>query len=96
MCPSCVLYTVSQPKGVLGTEHWLHVLFTGAKPLHTAVAVTCKALMLPHLTVQAPSLSLVRTGRSKPLLDPPWTTQLSSLSGLQPLMPVVWALPGPP
>ena len=77
-------------------EHRVHVLFTGAKPLHTAAAVTCKALMLPHPTAQAPGLSLVRTGRSKLLLDPPWTTQLSSLSGLQPLMPVVWALPAPP
>jgi len=83
-------------KGIPGREHQLHVLSTGAKPLHTAAAVTCKALMLPHPAAQAPGLSLVRIGQSKPLLDHPWTTQLSSLSGLQPQMPVVWALPAPP
>ena len=62
---------VNSLEGSLGTEHRLHVLFTGAKPLHTAAAVTCKALMLPHPTAQAPGLNLVRTGQSKAQLDPP-------------------------
>ena len=92
-----IIYTQCySPKGIPGRGHRLHILFIGAKPLHTAAGVTCKALMLPHPMAQAPILSLLRTGRSRPLLDPPWTTQLSSLSGLQPLMPVVWALPVPP